>query len=140
MHACTHVRIMSYHMAARKEARDIADSCSVHVVDSAGDWEDHFLVALRAPLVIRWAPRSTKWRVEGDDRAALKDPVCCSKFKCALRAIKPPPWAMSVDEHERFAAGAVCKAAKVAFGAPAKRPRREHIDCAAWALIVTGGL
>ena len=127
-------------MAARKEARDIADSCSVHVVDSAGDWEDHFLVALRAPLVIRWAPRSTKWRVEGDDRAALKDPVCCSKFKCALRAIKPPPWAMSVDEHERFAAGAVCKAAKVAFGAPAKRPRREHIDCAAWALIVTGGL
>ena len=42
---------------------------------------------------------------------------------------------MSVDEHERFAAGAVCQAAKVAFGAPARRPRREHIDCAAWALI-----
>ena len=42
---------------------------------------------------------------------------------------------MSVDEHERFAAGAVRQAAKAAFGAPARRPRREHIDCAAWALI-----
>ena len=122
-------------MVALREARDIDGSCSVHVVDSAGDWEDHFLVALHAPLVIRWALRSTQWRVEGVDRAALKDPVCCSNLKCALRAIKPPPWSMSVDEHERFAAGAVCKAAKVAFGAPARRPRREHIDCAAWALI-----
>ena len=73
--------------------------------------------------------------MEGVDRAALKDPARCSKFKCALRAIKPPPWAMPVDEHERFAAGAVCKAAKVAFGAPARRPRRGHVVCAAWALI-----
>ena len=31
----------SCHMVAPREARDIADSCSVHVVDSAGDWEDH---------------------------------------------------------------------------------------------------
>ena len=38
-------------MVAPREARDVADSRSVHVVDSAGDWEDHFLVALRAPLV-----------------------------------------------------------------------------------------
>ena len=127
-------RERSCHMVAPRKARDIADSCSVHVVDSAGDWEDHFLVALPALVVIRWAPRSTQWRVEGVDRAALKDPVYCCKFTSALRAIKPPPWAMSVDEHERYAAGAVCKAAKAAFGAPARRPRREHIDCAAWAL------
>ena len=83
---------------------------------------------LRAPLVIRWAPRGTQWKVEGVDRAALKDPACCNKFKLALRAIRSPPWCMSVDEHERFAAGAVCKAAKAAFGAPSKHPRREHID------------
>ena len=51
-----------------------------------------------------------------------------------LRAIQPPPWAI-VDEHGRYAAGAVCRAAKAAFGAPARHPRREHIDCAAWALI-----
>ena len=62
-------------MVAPREARDIGGSCSVHVVDSAGDWEDHFLVALPAALVIRWAPRSTQWRVEGIDRAALKDPA-----------------------------------------------------------------
>ena len=73
----------SCHMVAPREALDIDGSCSVHVVDSAGDWEDHFLVALRAPLVIRWAPRSTQWRVEGVDRAALRGLVCCSKFKCA---------------------------------------------------------
>ena len=105
----------SCHIVGPKEARDVADSCfrdvadscSVHVVDSAGDWEDHFFVALRAPLVIRWAPRGTQWKVEGVDCAALKDPVCCSKFRCALRAIKSPPWPMSVDEHGRFAAGAV---------------------------------
>ena len=47
----------------------------------------------------------------------------------------PPQWSLSADEHERFAASAVRRAAKVAFGAPARRPRREHIDCAAWALI-----
>ena len=29
----------------------------------------------------------------------------------------------------------LCKAAKVAFGAPAKHPHREHIDGAAWVLI-----
>ena len=107
----------------------------VHAVDSAGDWEDHYLVALRAPLVIRWAPRGTQWRVEGVDRAAFKDLACCCKFKSALRAIQPPPWAMSVDGHERYAAGAMCRAAKAAFGAPARHPRREHIGCAAWALI-----
>ena len=127
--------VRSCHIVAPREARDVADTCSVHVVDSAGGWEDHFLVASRAPLVIRWAPRGAQWKVEGVDRAALKYPVCCSKFKCALGAIKSPPWSMSVDEHGRFAAGAVRKAAKVAFGAPVKRPRREHIDCAAWALI-----
>ena len=91
-----------------------------------------YLVALRAPLVIRWAPRGTQWRVEGVDCAALKDSACCSKFMSTLRATQPPPWAMSVDGRERFAAGAVCKAA---FGAPAGHPRREHIDCAAWAFI-----
>ena len=112
-------RECSCHMVALREARDVAESCSVHVVDSAGDWEDHYLVALRAPLVIRWAPRGTQWRVEGVDRAALKGPACCSKFKSALRAIQPPSWAMSVDGHERYAAGAVCKATKAAFGAPA---------------------
>ena len=128
-------RECSCHMVAPREARDIAESCSVHVVDSSGAWEDQFLVALRAPLVIRWAPRGAQWRVEGVDRAALKDLACCSKFKSALRAIRPPPWAMSVDEHEGYASGAVCKAAKAAFGAPARRPCREHIDCAAWALI-----
>ena len=73
-------------MVAPRGARDSADSCSVHVVDSAGDWEDHFLVALRAPLALR----STQWRVEGVDRAALKDPVCCCKFKSALGAINRP--------------------------------------------------
>ena len=41
---------------------------------------------------------------------------------------------MSVDGHERFAASAVRQAAKAAFGSPAKRPRREHIDGVAWAL------
>ena len=113
----------------------VADSCSVVVVDSAGDWEDHFLVALRAPLVIRWAPRGTQWKAEGVDRAALKDPECCHKFKCALRDIRPPPWSMSVDEHERFAASAACKAARAALGAPARHPCKEHVDVAAWALI-----
>ena len=122
-------------LVAPREARDVAEPCSVHVVDSAGDWEDHYLVALRAPLVIRWAPRGAQWRVEGVGRAALKDPACCRKFKSALRAIQPAPRAMSVDDHERYAAGAVCKAAKAAFGALAGHPRREHIDCAAWALI-----
>ena len=42
---------------------------------------------------------------------------------------------MSVDEHERFAASAVRRAAKSAFGSPAKRPCREHIDDVAWAPI-----
>ena len=42
---------------------------------------------------------------------------------------------MSVDEHERFAASAVRRAAKIAFGSPAKCPHREHIDGVAWALI-----
>ena len=90
---------------------------------------------LRVGLAIRWAPRGAQWKVEGVDRAALKDPACCNKFKEALRSIRPPPWSMSVDEHERFAASAVCRAAKTAFGSPAKRPRREHIDDTAWALI-----
>ena len=73
--------------------------------------------------------------VEGVDRAALKDLACCSRFKAALRSIKPPLWSVSVDEHERFASSVVRRAAKAAFGTPAKRPRREHIDDAAWALI-----
>ena len=91
---------------------------------------------LRVSLAImRWAPRGAQWKVEGVDRAALKDPACCNKVKDALRSIKPPPWSMSVDEHERFAASAVRRAAKTAFGSPAKRPRRELIDVAAWALI-----
>ena len=128
-------RECSCHSIAPREARDPAISCSLHVVDSAGGWEDHFLVALRVSLAIRWARRGTQWKVEGVDRAALKDPACCSKFKVALKAIKPPPWSLSVDEHERFAASAVRRAARVAFGAPARRPRREHIDGAAWALI-----
>ena len=94
----------SLHIVAPRVNRSVADSCSVAVVDSAGDWEDHFLVALRTTLVIRWAPRGTQWKAEGVDRAAIRDPVCCSKFKRALRSIRSPPWAMSVDEHERFAA------------------------------------
>ena len=127
-------RVCSRHCIAPREARGSAP-CSLHVVGSAGDWEDNFLVALRVSLAIRWAPRGTQWKVEGVDRAALKDPACCYKFKVALRAIKPPPWSMFVDEHERFAASAVRRAAKAAFGSPAKRPRREHIDGVAWALI-----
>ena len=51
-----------------------------------------------------------------------------------LEGHSAPLWPLSVDEHERFAASAVRRAAKVAFGAPARRPRREHIDGAAWAL------
>ena len=43
----------SLHNVAPRAARSGADSCSVAVVDSAGDWEDHFLVALRATLVTR---------------------------------------------------------------------------------------
>ena len=125
----------SLHNVAPRAARSGTDSCSVAVVDSAGDWEDHFLVALRTSLVIRWAPRGTQWKAEGVDRAALKDPECCLKFRCALRNIKSPPWDMSVDEHERFAAGAVCKAARAAVGAPARHPRKEHVDAAAWSLI-----
>ena len=125
----------SLHTVAPRLDCSVADSCSVAVVDSASDWEDHFLVALRTTLVIRWAPRGTQWKAEGVDRTALKDPECCRKFKHALRGIKSPPWAMSVDEHERFAASAVCKAARAAFGAPAKHPRKEHVDVAAWALI-----
>ena len=105
------------------------------VVESAADWEDHFLVALSVSWATRWAPRDAQWKVDGVDRATLKDPVCCSRFTEALRSIKPHLWSMSVDEHERFAASAVRRAAKSAFGAPAKRPRREHIDDAAWALI-----
>ena len=124
----------SRHSVAPREARGSAP-CSLHVVDSAGDWEDHFLVVLRFNLAIRWAPHGTQWKVEGVDRAALKDPACCYKFKVALRAVKPPPWSMSADEHERFAASAVRRAAKAAFGSPANRPRREHIDGVAWALI-----
>ena len=61
---------------APREARGSAP-CSLHVVDSAGGWEDHFLVALRVSLAIRWAPRGTQWKVEGVDRAALNDPACC---------------------------------------------------------------
>ena len=60
---------------------------------------------------------------------------CVVLSSSVLKAIKSFPWAMSVDGHGRYAAGAVCQAAKAAFGAPARRPRREHIDCAAWALI-----
>ena len=124
----------SRHCVAPGEARDSAP-CSLHVVDSAGGWQDHFLVVLRVSLAIRWAPRGAQWKVESVDRAALKDPTCRSKFKVALGAIKSPPWSMSVDGHERFAASAVRRAAKAAFGSPAKRPRREHIDGVAWALI-----
>ena len=123
------------HCVAPRESRAHAGDSAVHVVDSAGDWEDHFLVELRVPLAIRWAPRGTQWKVDGVDRASLRDPDCCSRFKLALRAIRPPPWCMSVDEHERSTASAVCKAAKVAFGAPTKHPRREYIDERAWGLI-----
>ena len=115
---------------APREVRDVAPS-SLHVVDSAVDWEDHVLVVIRVGLAIRWAPRGAQWKVEGVDRAALKDPACCNKFKEDLRSIMPPPWSMSVDGHERFAASAVRRAAKSAFGSPAKRPRREHTDGAA---------
>ena len=124
----------SRHSVALREVRDVSPS-SLHVVDSAADWEDYFLVALRVRLAVRWAPRGAQWKVEGVDRAALKDPACCSRFKEALKSIKPPLWSMSVDEHERFASSAVRRAAKAAFGTPAKRPPREHIDDAAWALI-----
>ena len=65
----------SLHNVAPRAARSGTDSCSVAVVDSAGDWEDHFLVALRATFVIRWAPRGTQWKAEGVDSAALKDPA-----------------------------------------------------------------
>ena len=77
-------RECSCHCVAPRESRVPAGADAVHVVDSVGDWEDHFLVELRAPLVIRWAPRGTQWKVEGVDRAALKDPACCSRFKLAL--------------------------------------------------------
>ena len=97
----------SCHTVAPRVSRDAAASCSVSVVDSAGDWEDHFLVALHADLVIRWAPHGAQWKAEGVDRAALQDPVRCDKFKCALKNIKPPPWSISVNDHERFAASAV---------------------------------
>ena len=93
----------SRHSIAPREVRDFAPS-SLHVVDSAADWEDHFLVVLRVSLAIKWAPHGAQWKVEGVDRAALKDPACCNKFKEALRSIKAPPWSMFVDEHERFAA------------------------------------
>ena len=79
----------SRHSVAPREVRDVSPS-SLHVVDSAADWEDHFLVALRVRLAVRWAPRGAQWKVEGVDRAALKDPACCSRFKAALRSIKPP--------------------------------------------------
>ena len=93
-------RVRSRHSIAPREVRDDAP-CSLHVVESAGGWEDHFLVVLHVSLAIRWAPRGAQWKVEGVDRAALKDPACCSKFKDALRAIKSPPWSMFVDVHER---------------------------------------
>ena len=79
--------------------------------------------------------QGARLKVEGVSRAALKDPACCDRFKVALRAIRPPLWSMSVDDHEQYAAGAVRQAARSAFGKPARRPRREHIDDAAWALI-----
>ena len=60
----------SRHCAAPWEARDDAP-CSLHVVGSAGDWEDHFLVVLRVSLAIRWAPRGAQWKVEGVDRRTL---------------------------------------------------------------------
>ena len=60
----------------------------------------------------------------------------CDRFKVALRSIRPPLWSVSVSvEHERYAASAVRRAARSAFGTPAKRPRMEHIDDAAWSLI-----
>ena len=93
------------------------------------------MVALRVPLVVRRAPIGTQWKAKGVDRAALRDPECCLRFKSALRDIKPPPWDMSVDEHERFASDAVCRAARTAFGPPAKHPLKEHVDDAAWSLI-----
>ena len=49
--------------------------------------------------------------------------------------IRDSPWDVSVDEHERFASDAVCQAARAAFGPPARHPRKEHVDDAAWSLI-----
>ena len=110
-------------------------SCDVQVVDSAGDWEDHSLVSLTAHFVVKLAPQSTRWRVGGVDRAALIDPVRCASFQEAVRSIPPVPWHVSVDEHERSAASAVCAAAKVAFGLPSRHPRKEYVDPPAWDLI-----
>ena len=41
----------SRHCVAPREVRDDAP-CSLHVVDSAGNWEDHFLVVLRVNLAL----------------------------------------------------------------------------------------
>ena len=51
----------SRHSVAPREVR-VAPS-SMHVVGSAADWEDHFLVALHVRLAIRWAPRGDQWKV-----------------------------------------------------------------------------
>ena len=58
-------RECSCHSTAPREVRDPVISCSLHVVDSAGDWEDHFLVALRVTVWLsggRHAALSGKWR------------------------------------------------------------------------------
>ena len=76
-------RVVVICIIAPREVRDDAP-CSLHVVDSAGGWEDHFLVVLRFGLAIRWAPRGAQWQVEGVDRAALKDTACFAASSMTL--------------------------------------------------------
>ena len=76
-------RECSRHTVAPRVGRDAAASCSVSIVDAAGDWEDHFLVALRAPLLIRWAPRGSS----GNRKALIVPP---SRILSAVPSLSAP--------------------------------------------------
>ena len=120
---------------APRVARAPGGSCEVHVVDAAGDWEDHALVTMTVSVTVKRAQVAVAWRPPGVDRAALRDPAKCAEFREAIKAVSPVPWSVSVDVHERTASEAVCKAARDVFGPPARRPYREHIDDCAWGLV-----
>ena len=107
----------------------------VQVVDSACDKDDHYLVMLDVPVLVRRSHGGVRWRPQRVDQAALKDAACCADFRDALRQIPLAQWDITVDEHERSLAAAVRDAAERSFGKPRAKQRREHIDDVAWSLI-----